>query len=64
MIVSFDNTGVVVVMCKRKLEQTSEKKMLELLALKQILRSLHAVSNYHKLLVKLPAGHGLPDHDM
>lgn len=62
-IVSFDSGGVATVMCKRKLQQTSEKKMLAFLALKWDLRSLDAVSD-HKLLVKLPEGHGFPDHDM
>lgn len=51
-------------MCMRKLEHTSEKKMLVFVAPESDLRALHAASYYHNLFVRASARHHFPAHDM
>lgn len=46
----------------RKLERTSEKKMLISIALEWDLRALHEVPHYHNLFVKASATHHFPAH--
>lgn len=46
----------------RKLERTSEKKMLISIALEWDLRALHEVPHYHNLFVKASATHQFPAH--